>query len=221
MTRVRHVPLLTLFLAVPLVPASLPHPTRAEEPDRAAQARELFDEATERGGSVKRAASELRKLSVIAPHDPLVLAYAGSAATLVGRDASSPLVALRQTEDGLDLLDRALRELGPQHDAPVPGRLPPRLETLLVAASTFAQVPDDVFHRLQDGKAALSGALAHPAFGRLPPPVQARFHWVSVLIARAEQQREAERAALERVTALDPSGPLAGQARTRLAELAP
>jgi hypothetical protein len=97
--------------------------------------------------------------------------------------------------------------------------MPARLETLLVAASTFLQVPDSVFHRQQDGKAAVSAALAHPAYGHLPPSVQARFQWLFAVAERAAKKPDGERAALEKVLSLDPSGPLAPKAQVRLAEL--
>jgi hypothetical protein len=92
---------------------------------------------------------------------------------------------------------------------------------LLVAASTYLQVPDAVFHRLGDGKAALAAALSHPAYGHLPAPVRARFQWLSALAARAEQRPAEERAALDQVLSLDPAGPLSAPAGSRLAELSP
>lgn len=206
---------LSLFLVLSLAPLR----ARPGEPPPSSRAREIFLNASEGGGSPARAEAQLRKLLAEQPQDPVVLAYAGAAATLVGRDARSPIDSMRQTEAGLDQLDQALRKLGPEHDRQQPGGLPPRLETLLVAASTFAQVPDSVFHRVRDAKAAMSAALSDRGFQWLPPPVQARFHWIAAQIAKAEHGAAAERAALEQVIALDPSGPFAGQAQIRLAEL--
>ncbi len=214
---IRHASTLSLFLAFSLAPLRTPGDDRDA---RLAEASRTFQRATAGDASaVGRASALFQELAAETPRDPVVLAYAGSAETMAGRDAASPIEAMNRTEHGLDQLDQALRALGPEHDAPQPGRLPARLETLLVAASTFLQVPDSVFHRFADGKAALAGALAHPLYARLPPPVLARFQCLSALVARKEQQPAGERAALEKAVSLDPSGPMAEQARARLAEL--
>jgi hypothetical protein len=208
--------LLSLCLALSLLPLRAP---AAEREDRLAEATRAFRQAS--GGdkaAAGRAEALFAKLAAETPDDPVVLAYAGAAAAMTGNDAASPIDAMKRTEAGLDRIDLALRKLGPQHDAPRPGALPPRLETLLVAASTFLEVPDAVFHRRADGRAAVEAALAHPAYPHLPPPVQARFQW---LAARGERKAPAERAALEKVIALDPAGELAGRARARLAEVSP
>ena len=201
-------------------------PFRARAADRAArlaQAAEAFQRALAGdAGAVGRAEALYRELAAEDPSDPVVLACAGSAAAMAGRDARSPLERLRRTEDGLSEVDLALRRLGPaHHDQRQPGRLPARLETLLVAASTYLAVPDAVFHRLGDGKAALAAALSHPAAGQAPPAVRARLEWLSALVARAEGRPGDERAALSRALALDPEGLLSPRARARLAEVAP
>ena len=116
-----------------------------------------------------------RDLSEAAPEDPALLAYAGAAEAVVGRDATSPADALNITRAGLARVDRAVAKLGPADDAPGPNGMPPRLETYLVAASTYLGVPDDVFHRREDGKAVLSKALANPALARMPPGIRAQF----------------------------------------------
>ncbi len=218
MTRpVRRASTLSLFVALSLAPL---HALGADREARLAEANRSFQRALAGDASAAgRAASLFRELTAEDPEDPVILAYAGAAETIVGRDASSPIDAMNETERGLDRIDQALRKLGPAHDAPRPGALPPRLETLLVAANTFLQVPDSVFHRFADGRAALSTALSHPLYGRLPPAVQARFEWLSAVVARKDQQLEAERLALEKAISLDPSGPLAQPARARLAEV--
>lgn len=208
---------LTLFLALSLSPLRA---LAADRDARLAEARGLFQSASAGDASrAPRANALFQALAAEEPENPVILAYAGASAALLGRDATSPLEAVKWTEGGLDQIDLALRKLGPEHDAPRPGAMPARLETLLVAASTFLQVPDAVFHRGQDGRAALSAALSHPAYGRLPPPVQARFQWLSALVDRTDRNADGERAALEKVLSLDSSGALAPQARARLAEL--
>ncbi len=207
----------TLFLALSLFPL---HPLAADRDTRLAEAMATFQAASAGDTSKTARAHELlQALAAESPDDPVILAYAGSSATLVGRDSSSPLKALRITEGGLDQIDLALKKLGPEHDRPQPGAMPARLETLLVAASTFLQVPDRWFHRRQDGKAALAAALSSPAYGLMPPVVHAQFEWLTALVAQADQKPADERAALEQVVSLDPSGAFARKAQARLAEL--
>ncbi len=220
MTRpVRHVSTLSLFLTLSLTPLSA---LGADRDARLAEATWIFQRAAAGDASAaRRAASLFRDLAAEDPENPVVLAYAGASAAMVGRDAASPIDQMNQTERGLDQIDLALRKLGPGHDAPRPGALPARLEALLVAASTFLEVPDAVFHRFADGRAALAAALSHPLYGHLPAPVQARFQWLSAVVARKDQRPDQERAALEKALSLDPSGPVGHQARARLAEVSP
>jgi hypothetical protein len=207
----------TLFLALSLFPL---HSLAADRDARLAEAKTIFGAAS--GGDTsqtRRAHALLQALAAESPEDPVILAYAGSSGTLLGRDASSPIDALRQAERGLDQIDLALGKLGPEHDALRPGELPARLETLLVAASTFLQVPDNVFHRREDGKAALAAALSHPAYVHAPRSVQASLEWLDALVSRAENDAAGERAALESVLRLEPDGAFAPGAQARLAEL--
>ncbi len=212
---VRTIP--TLFLALSLIPV---HTLAAGRDARFADAREVFSAASGGDDSKAPRANELfQALAAESPDDPVILAYAGSSATLVGKNTTSPLKALRVTERGLDQIDLAIKKLGPEHDAVRPGEMPARFETLLVAASTFVQVPDRWFHRFQDGKAALAAALSHPAYPHMPPAVQAQFVWVEALVKRQEDDAAGERAALEKVVALDPASAAAVRAQARLAEL--
>lgn len=173
-TRAGSAPTLSLFLVLSLTPfralAADPAATFAEATDafRRANAGEP--------GAAARAKALLDRLAAAHPQDPVVLAYAGSATTLVARDESSPIEQMKGVDAGLDQLDQAVRLLGPEHDRALPGRLPARVETLLVAAATFVALPDAVFHRLGDGKAMAAAVIASPGFRQLPPAIQARFH---------------------------------------------
>lgn len=213
--RTTATPTLTLFLVLSLAPL------RARA-DAFGEAAEAFQRAS--GGdaaAAARARALFHALAAARPEDPVALAYAGSAATLVARGERSPIAQLTGVEAGLDEIDRAVRLLGPEHDRLLPGRLPARVETLLVAASTFLAVPDAAFHRAQEGKAMVAGVLAHPSFAHLPATTRARFHQLSADAARLEKEPAAEKAALQQVLAADPAGPLAAAARARLAEVKP
>jgi hypothetical protein len=218
-TRAGSAPTLSLFLVLSLTPFR----ALAADPAAAfAEATDAFRRANAgEPGAAARAKTLLDRLAAAHPQDPVVLAYAGSATTLVARDESSPIERMKGVDAGLDQLDLAVRLLGPEHDRPLPGRLPARVETLLIAAATFVALPDGVFHRVQDGKAMVAGVVAGPAFGQLPPAIRARFHMLAAQAARAEKQPAAEQAALQLALAADPAGPLSGPARARLAEVKP
>lgn len=218
-TRTRRTPILSLFAAVAL----LPFRAAAADPGAAfAEATQALQRASAgEAGQAARAKTLLDKLAAASPRDPVILAYAGSATVLVAKDESSPIERMKGCDAGLDQIDVAVRLLGPEHDRLVPGRLPPRVETLLVAASTFLALPDAVFHRVQDAKPMVDGVLAHPAFRHLPGSVQARFHFLAAQVARADQRPAAERTALQQALADDPSGPMAAPVRARLAEVKP
>jgi hypothetical protein len=217
-SRPRITPTLSLLALLALLPF------RAAATDAAALAEATAAFRAASGGApgeAARARSLLDRLAANDPDDPVVLAYAGSADTLVARDERSPIEKMKGVEAGLDRIDLAVRLLRPEHDRPLPGRLPPRVETLLVAASTFLALPDAVFHREQDARAMVDGVVSHPSFGKLPPAIQAEFQWLSAEAARLEKQPAAEKAALERVLAVDPSGRRAAPARALLAEVKP
>jgi hypothetical protein len=185
---------LGLFLAFSLLPtlsrAATPAGAAADPGDPAfAEATEALRRASAgEANQGPRAKALLDKLAAAAPGDPVILAYAGSAAVLVARDERSPIERMKGIDAGLDQIDLAVRLLGPDHDRPLPGRLPARVETLLVAASTFLALPDAVFHRAQEGKTMVAGVRAHPDFHRLPASVQARFD----ALARPQGAQEAK-----------------------------
>jgi len=209
--------LLALALILPLLPFRARADASAEARAEAASAFQAGSAGDARAAA--RASALFQQLSAAEPGDPVLLAYAGAATALTGRDASSPLDALNITEAGLSRIDQALKRLGPADDRTAPGRLPQRLETWLVAASTFLAVPDDVFHRLGDAKAVLALALAHPAVPHAGPGVRAQLARLEARLARAEHRPQDELAALKKAAALDPSGPAAEATRARLAEL--
>ncbi len=174
--RARWTPTLSLLAVFSLLPfRALGAP--ASDPAAAfAEATDALRRASDgEAGQAPRAKALLDALAAAAPGDPVILAYAGSAAVLVARDERSPVERMKGVDAGLDQIDLAVRMLRPEHDRPLPGRLPPRVETLLVAASTFLALPDGVFHRAQEARAMVAGVRAHPDFRRLPPSVQARF----------------------------------------------
>jgi hypothetical protein len=191
-------------------------PLHARADDRADAFRALQAGVAGEARAAAVAHALYRDLSEAAPADPALLAYAGAAETIVGRDAPTPTDALKITLAGLARVDRAVAQLGPAHDAPGPSGMPAQLETYLVAATTYLGVPEDVFHRRADAKPLLAKALAHPALARMPPGVRAMFAQLEAQVARAEGRPADELAALRRAVALDPTGPDAADAQARI-----
>jgi hypothetical protein len=199
------------FTVLALLGAVAPTPGRADARADAAQALQAGSAGDARAAA--RAAALYEQLSAASPEDPVLLAYAGAATALTGRDASTPLEAMTLTDAGLARLDKAVKRVGPQLDPPR------RFEAWLVAANTYLSVPDDVFHRLADGKAVLAQALADPALPHLPPSIRAQLARLEARAAQAEHRPQDELAALRRALALEPSGPAAAKVQARIAEL--
>jgi len=182
-------------------------------PDALEQARAAFERGLRGSESDNEAASaRFQQLSQAEPGNPLYLAYYGSTFTLKARDAWLPWKKLKLGEQGLDLIDKALKRLTPEQ-----AQAPLGIETRLVALSTFLKTPDQFFHRYDSGKALLDEIMKNPAFAHYPPRIQARFHAQAAGVARKEGKPAEEAAQLKRVLELDPQG--GDAARARLKEL--
>lgn len=165
------------------------------------------------------AAEQFKRLSETETGNPLYLAYYGSTFTVKARDAWLPWKKLKLGEQGLDLIDKALKRLTPEHDKLVLRKVPVGIETRLVAINTFFQVPDRFFHRYESGKALLAETMKNPAFAQSPPQIQARFYSQTALVAQKEGRKADETAQLKRVLELDPGSPDMAQLQARLKEL--
>jgi len=191
----------------------------AADPAEVAAARaEFFKAVAGDGGAVKTASAQFYALHGREPDHVLVRAYWGSCLALQGREAFMPWNKMRHTEDGLAQLDKALGRLTPEHDRELLDGASVGLETRLVAASTFLALPE-MFRRFDAGKRLVEESLRHPAFASQPAAMQARFHYQASKVARKEDRRAHEIAALERTLAADAQGQDAAAARERLAAL--
>ena len=165
------------------------------------------------------AAAQFKQLSAQEPGNPLFLAYYGSTQAIMARDAWLPWKKLRLGEQGLDLIDKALKRLKPEHDKMLMRKIPVGIETRLVALNTFFQVPDQFFHRYDSGKTLLAETMKNPAFAQSPPEIQARLYFQAAFVAKKEGKTADEVAQLKRVLELDPQGKDVDAARARLKEL--
>jgi tetratricopeptide (TPR) repeat protein len=155
----------------------------------------------------KQAVAKFRALTEVEPDNPLYLAYYGSAITIQGRDALMPWKKMKLGETGLDFIDKALGKLEARHDAQLmPGGVPLSIEARLVAITTFLQMPNKYFHRLDRGRTLLAQTMKSEVFAKSPAFIQARYWFQAAVVARSDKHKDEETAALKRVTELDPQG---------------
>lgn len=165
------------------------------------------------------AAAQFKRLSETDTGNPLYLAYYGSTFAVKARDAWLPWKKLKLGEQGLDLIDKALKRLTPEHDKLALRKVPVGLETRLVAVNTFLKVPDTFFHRYDSGKTLLAETMKNPVFAQSPPQFQARFYTQTALVAQKEGRKADEADQLRRALELDPQNPDMAQLQARLKEL--
>jgi len=180
----------------------------------------LFQRAS--GGDkdqVEPAIAAFEQLSASDPKQPLFGAYLGSALTLRGRDALMPWNKMKAAEAGLDYLDKALRQLKPEHDKESLRGVPVSLETRMLAARTFLILKDDIFHRRSQGKSLLGQVQNNPALATTPPSFQASVQITAAQLAKQENRTGDEAALLKQALAKQAAGLEADGARARLKEL--
>ena len=167
--------------------------------------------------AVRKAIAKIRKLERKYRGHPLVLAYKGGALSLRGIDAyKRPLDRMRETEEGLVIIDKALRQLArheQQYDEVEAA------EARLVAAFVFINLPDAVFHRLREGQRLVEGLLAHPRFAALPRGMRAAIYFAAATNADKHKDRRRFRHFLELTVKTDPKGSNAKEARALLDSL--
>lgn len=180
-------------------------------------ARNIYLEATNGNKrNVRKAIQHMTGLEAKYPNHPLVRAFKGGALALRGLDvAERPLNRLRDTEEGLGVIDRALRQLT-QFD----GDYIDIAETQLVAAYVFVNIPDTMFHRLQEGSGLVKQLLAHPRFADMPKTLQAAIYFAAATAADKSQQQEESKRYLTLTAATDPDGSNGKTARDKLDALA-
>lgn len=178
---------LALALCSALWLASTPAPCQAADaaPSTAvATALAQFAQASAgQTAAIDPAAEQLRALSAAQPDSPVLRAYAGAATAMQSRTTLLPWKKMSLAEDGLAMIDKALAQLTPAHDAPGLRGVPASLETRFTAASTFLALPA-MFNRHERGEQLLAQVLASPLLASAPAAFQSA-------VAHAEQARQA------------------------------
>ena len=167
-------------------------------------------------GAADEAAAQFARLLAAHPADPVLRAYAGAATTMRARGTLLPWRKLSHAEDGLALIDKALAQLTPAHDAPGHQGVPASLETRFVAAGTFLALPG-MFNRGARGAKLLDEVAHSPLLDGAPlpfrgavwlrlaqqaqsdkHPAEAR-RWLDKLIAAGAPQTAAAQAQLKEI----------------------
>lgn len=138
----------------------------AEADYRAAMA--LFTRALAGDASaIAPAAAQFRALMVADPLQPVYRAQAGAATSMLATTTLLPWKKLGHAEDGLALIDKALAQLTPAHDAQRLGGVPASLLVRFTAASTFGALPG-LFNRGERGARLLDEVLKSPLLAEAP-----------------------------------------------------
>jgi hypothetical protein len=138
--------------------------------------------------AIDGAARQWRELSDAAPADPVLRAYAGAATAMLATTTLLPWRKMTHAEDGLALIDKALAQITPAHDAPAHQGVPASLETRFVAASTFLGLPA-MFNRNERGAKLLGEVVRSPLLEASPASFRA-----SVWMAAGNEAAKAKRA---------------------------
>jgi hypothetical protein len=158
----------------------------------------------------------LMKLSQEKPANPVLRAYAGAATAMRASTTLLPWKKLNHAEDGLALVDKALAQLTPAHDAPLYRHVPATLEVRFTAAGTFLAMPS-MFNRHERGLKLLDEVAKSPLMDAAPPPFKGLV-WMRAGQEAAKAQRNAE--AREWFQKVSASGaPQAPAAQARLKDL--
>ena len=152
------------------------------------------------------------------PEQPLFLAYLGSAYTLKARDAFAPWTRLSNVDRGLDMVDKALIMLEPEHDEMKLRGSVVSMETRLVAISTFLKVPG-FLNRLQPAKDLLTETLADPVFNQAPAIVRGRIYLNAADAAKRDKDVDKERHLLTKAAEILPDSRFKTEAQSRLQAL--
>jgi len=180
-------------------------------------AREVYLKATDGNKrAVRKAIKKIHKLERKYRNHPLVLAYKGGALSLRGINIGKrPLDRMRETEEGLNVIDRALRKLA-RHKGPYLEAV----EAKLVAAYVFINLPNSYFHRLKEGNHLVGQLLAHPQFKDMPQGLQAAIYFAAALGAEKVNNQEQFKHYLELTIKTDPDGKNSKEAKALLQGIA-
>jgi len=217
----RHFPSFTAVVAATACAAAVvlaaAGPASAATPEQFAAAFANLQQALNGdSGAIEPAAARWRALSEAEPGDPVLRAYAGSSTAMLARTTMLPWRKMSHVEDGLALLDKALAQLTPAHDAPAYQGVPASLATRYTAASTFLALPS-MFNRNERGERLLADVAQSPLLAAAPADFRGAV-WLAAA-AHALDQKRPQEARQWLTKASQEGGKAAPEAARRLKEL--
>lgn len=193
--------ILCLFMVLPVTQAA-----KVEFGDRIQYAVVVFKQATQgKSDAVPKALALFKEIEKTHPNHPLLRSYIGSLTTMQARDAWMPWNKIRFAEKGLDMIDRVLDSLSPEHDLETNKSVPVSLEVKFIAASTFTSMPK-FFNRRPQGRQLLKTITSSKTFTKTPPGFQATVWLTRARAVSMGDSKKNIRPWLKRVTKLDPTG---------------
>ena len=166
--------------------------------------------------AIDDAAERFAHLSAAHPTDPVLRAYAGASTSMRATTTLLPWRKMSYAEDGLALIDKALAQLTPAHDAALHRGVPAVLETRFVAVGTFLALPA-MFNRNERGRKLLDQVLGSPLFGDSPLPFRAAVWLRAAQLSETDKQPAQARRWYELVAGSN--APQADLARSKLKAL--
>ena len=118
-----------------------------------------------------------------------------------GRDAQNNINKQRLTEEGLNKIDLALKQVAQNNDMNPSGYL----DTLLVASNTFIHIPS-FFNRYEKGKQLLNEILEHREFNNMAAGFKAAAYIAAALVARGDTDENKYRHYLTLTVESEPQG---------------
>jgi hypothetical protein len=180
-----------LLLGATLLAPGAPSMAATDAATFAAAMADFQNAAAGQDAAIEASAGRLLKLSQADPADPVLRAYAGAAVAMRARTTMLPWKKMAHAEDGLALIDKALAQLTPEHDAPAYRHVPASLEVRFTAAGTFLAMPG-MFNRRERGLKLLDDVARSPLLEAAPLPFKGLV-WLRAgqEAAKAQQTTEA------------------------------
>ncbi|MBK8162533.1 MAG: hypothetical protein IPK65_05125 [Gammaproteobacteria bacterium] len=167
--------------------------------------------------AVREALRQFRGLKAGQPDNPLVQAYIGACAALLGRDGSNVTAKRTNTGQGVRDLDAALAMLARlTADDGAGVTASAILETKLVVANAFLHIPS-FYNRLQEGERLLTELRQDPRLDFMSPGFRASVLVSAAAIAQMNERPDDSASLLKRAQQLDPAGREGRRAQQMLA----
>jgi hypothetical protein len=156
-----------LFMVLALI-GNISPATYAATPAQFDPAWAQFTQATEGNeAAIEKSRAAFADLLKAEPTNPVLMAYTGSATTMLATTTWLPWRKMTFAEDGLAMLDKSLSLLTPAHDAPLQHDVPAVLEVKFIAANTFLAVPS-FMNRHDRGAKLLDDVAKSPLLAKAP-----------------------------------------------------